>query len=169
MSFFMYLLFIRFTTMGILLVFQTNIEYYCTKKYIRFYSSGQFHKIFNTFQIPSRPWNVPSVQVNDVPVSDINAIRQRLLNQRSRFAERVAELRSNSQMGGLFRPRFLHPLYATVNPFDADLDDSQREQIYDSDMITTVTPNHRIQAWDVSDWSVPNIGSRKYYTIIFFL
>lgn len=121
------------------------------------------------FLIPSRPWNVPSVQVNDVPVSDINAIRQRLLNQRSRFAERVAELRSNSQMGGLFRPRFLHPLYATVNPFDADLDDSQREQIYDSDMITTVTPNHRIQAWDVSDWSVPNIGSRKYYTIFFFV
>ncbi|CAH1105696.1 unnamed protein product [Psylliodes chrysocephalus] len=120
---------------------------------------GSSNSISPPVTLQSRPWNVPSVQVNDVPVSDINAIRQRLLNQRSRFAERVAELRSNSQMGGLFRPRFLHPLYATVNPFDADLDDSQREQIYDSDMITTVTPNHRIQAWDVSDWSVPNIGS----------
>ncbi|XP_056648885.1 uncharacterized protein LOC130453268 [Diorhabda sublineata] len=107
----------------------------------------------------SRPWNVPLVAVNDVPVSEPSStFAQRLINQRARFAERVSELRSNPQMG-LFRPRFLHPLYASVNPFDADLDDPQREQIYDSDMVTTVTPNHRLQAWNVSDWSVPNIGS----------
>ncbi|CAG9864366.1 unnamed protein product [Phyllotreta striolata] len=103
-----------------------------------------------------RPWNVPSVQVNDVPVTEPTPF-QRM--NRTRFAERVSALRSSSQIGGLFRPRFLHPLYSSVNPFDADLDDPQREQIYDSDMITTVSPNHRIQCWDASDWSVPNIGS----------
>ncbi|XP_074040580.1 uncharacterized protein isoform X2 [Leptinotarsa decemlineata] len=108
----------------------------------------------------SRTWNVPTVHINDVPVMDpplSPSFAQRLNSHRQRFAERVSELRSNPQMG-LYRPRFLHPLYASVNPFDADLDDPQRDQIYDSDMITTVTPNHRIQAWDISDWSIPNIG-----------
>lgn len=68
--------------------------------------------------------------------------------------------RTNPRVG-LFRPRFLHPLYSSVNPFDADLDDPQREQIYDSDMITTVTPNHRVQAWDISNWTVPSISNCK--------
>lgn len=78
-----------------------------------------------------------------------------------RLSERLSELRSVST-GGLFRPRFLHPLYAGVNPFDADLDDPQREQIYDSDMITTVTPNHRIQVWDISSGVIPVISNRKF-------
>ncbi|KAG5878984.1 hypothetical protein JTB14_019641 [Gonioctena quinquepunctata] len=129
-------------------------------------TSSNLYRTSNVNLAPSsespnaRPWNVPLVQVNDVPISEPSPtpFAQRLISQRQRFAERVSELRSNPQMG-LFRPRFLHPLYASVNPFDADLDDPQREQIYDSDMITTVTPNHRIQAWDVSDWTVPNIGS----------
>ncbi|CAG9814525.1 unnamed protein product [Phaedon cochleariae] len=116
----------------------------------------------------SRPWNVPSVHVNDVPVTEpTSSFAQRLMSQRQRaVADRMSELRSNQQPpggggggGGLFRPRFLHPFYASVNPFDADLDDAHRDQVYDSDMVTTVTPNHRIQAWDVADWSVPNIGS----------
>lgn len=100
--------------------------------------------------------------MNDVPVAVSEPLNfsHRLITQRQRFAERVSELRSNPNLG-LFRPRFLHPLYASVNPFDADLDDPQREQIYDSDMITTVTPNHRIQAWDVSDWNVPAISNGK--------
>ncbi|KAL1494862.1 hypothetical protein ABEB36_010380 [Hypothenemus hampei] len=103
-----------------------------------------------------RPWNIPSVQVNDVPVLEPSLYSQRILAHRQRFAERVSELRTNTR-GSLFRPRFLHPLYASVNPFDADLDDPQREQIYDSDMVTTVTPNHRIQVWDISEGTIPSI------------
>ncbi|XP_076270670.1 uncharacterized protein LOC143202769 isoform X2 [Rhynchophorus ferrugineus] len=98
-------------------------------------------------------WNVPSVQVNDVPVSEPSFVAQRLLNHR----QRMSDLRN--PRAGIYRPRFLHPLYAHVNPFDADLDDPQREQIYDSDMIATVTPNHRIQAWDISNWTIPSISS----------
>lgn len=112
-----------------------------------------------------RPVNVPSVHVNDVPVSEPSAFTQRLMVQRQRFAERVSELRSNPRVG-LFRPRFLHPLYASVNPFDADLDDPQREQIYDSDMVTTVTPNHRIQAWDISNWTVPAISNSMKNVVV---
>ncbi|XP_050307428.1 uncharacterized protein LOC126744130 [Anthonomus grandis grandis] len=110
----------------------------------------------NTLAPPAtatRPWNIPSVQVNDVPV----AFEQRMLS-RQNFADTFSQLRSNPRVG-LFRPRFLHPLYASVNPFDADLDDLQREQIYDSDMITTATPNHRIQAWEISNWMVPTISN----------
>lgn len=72
----------------------------------------------------------------------------------------MSELRSNPRVG-IFRPRFLHPLYAHVNPFDADLDDPQRDrdQIYDGEMLATVTPNHRIQAWDISNWTVPSISN----------
>ncbi|XP_060518943.1 uncharacterized protein LOC132697438 isoform X2 [Cylas formicarius] len=119
----------------------------------------------------ARPWNVPTVQVNDVPVPEPSLSFPSQHQQRSsafsrqRFAERVSELRSNARLG-LFRPRFLHPLYASVNPFDADLDDPQREAIYDSDMITTVTPNHRIQAWDISNWSVPAIGNSLKNVIV---
>ncbi|XP_044267364.1 uncharacterized protein LOC123013094 [Tribolium madens] len=111
---------------------------------------------------PSRPWNVPSVQVNDVPVpiaEQPSLFQQRIMTHRQRLAERVSELRTFPQMGGL-RPRFLHPLYASVNPFDADLDDPQREtNNYDCDMITTVTPNHRIQMWDISSGNIPVINN----------
>ncbi|XP_030746788.1 uncharacterized protein LOC115875461 isoform X1 [Sitophilus oryzae] len=105
---------------------------------------------------PPRLWSVPSVQVNDVPVSEPSFFAQRLLPHR----QRVSELRSNPRVG-IFRPRFLHPLYAHVNPFDADLDDPQRDrdQIYDGEMLATVTPNHRIQAWDISNWTVPSISN----------
>ncbi|XP_050503756.1 uncharacterized protein LOC114330203 isoform X2 [Diabrotica virgifera virgifera] len=113
----------------------------------------------------SRPWNVPLVAVNDVPVTETPTFAQRLISQRARFAERLSEMRSNPQIVGLLRPGFLHPLYSSVNPFDADLDDP-REQIYDSDMITTVTPNHRIQAWDVSDWGIPTIASRTRNVVV---
>ncbi|CAH0557203.1 unnamed protein product [Brassicogethes aeneus] len=115
----------------------------------------------------SRMWTVPSVQVNDVPVSEPSTYQQRLMSQRQRFADRVSEMRHNPSIGGLFRPRFLHPLYANrVNPFDADLDDPQREPIYETDMITTVTPNHRLQAWDISDWSVPAISNSMKNVIV---
>ncbi|XP_072383698.1 uncharacterized protein [Diabrotica undecimpunctata] len=113
----------------------------------------------------SRPWNVPLVAVNDVPVTETPTFTQRFISQRARFAERLSEMRSNPQIVGLLRPGFLHPLYSSVNPFDADLDDP-REQIYDSDMITTVTPNHRIQAWDVSDWGIPTIASRTRNVVV---
>ncbi|ENN72875.1 hypothetical protein YQE_10445, partial [Dendroctonus ponderosae] len=111
-----------------------------------------------------RFWNVPSVQVNDVPVSEPSVFSVHRLMAHRRFAERVSELRYSSAQRanprvGLFRPRFLHPLYASLNPFDADLDDPQRDQIYDSDMIATVTPNHRIQVWDISNGQIPGISN----------
>ncbi|KAL3283034.1 hypothetical protein HHI36_006193 [Cryptolaemus montrouzieri] len=121
------------------------------------------------------PWNVPSVQVNDVPVSEfgpsqessesdnppslgINNNNNNSYPTRGVMA-RLAAIRAVNHPLGVFRPRFLHPLYASVNPFDADLDDPQREHIYDSDVITTVTPNHRIQVWDISDSVVPVISN----------
>ncbi|RZC40758.1 uncharacterized protein BDFB_003480 [Asbolus verrucosus] len=106
----------------------------------------------------TRHWNVPSVQVNDIPISEQPSLfHQRIMSHRQRLAERVSELRSFPQMSVL-RPRFLHPLYASVNPFDADLDDPQRETNYDCD-ITTVTPNHRIQVWDISSGNIPVINN----------
>lgn len=84
-----------------------------------------------------------------------------------RFVQRyrLSDLRNPPPSSNLFRPRFLHPLYAGVNPFDADLDDSQREQMYDGDTITTVTPNHRIQAWDISKGIIPDITNCKYLNV----
>lgn len=115
---------------------------------------------------PSRPWNVPSVQVNDVPIpisEQPSLFHQRIMTHRQRLAERVSELRTFPQMGSL-RPRFLHPLYASVNPFEAELDESQREtNSYDCDMITTVTPNHRIQMWDISSGNIPVINNRNIF------
>lgn len=105
----------------------------------------------------NRPWNVPTVQINDVPISESNSAWHSRLTQ---HRYRLSDLRS-SPSSNLFRPRFLHPLYGGVNPFDADIDDPQREQIYDGDMVLTVTPNHRIQAWDMSNGSIPDISNRK--------
>lgn len=102
-------------------------------------------------------WNVPTVQINDVPVSEPWAPSTRFIQR-----YRLSDLRNTPSSPNLFRPRFLHPLYAGVNPFDADLDDSQREQMYDGDTITTVTPNHRIQAWDISKGIIPDITNCKY-------
>ncbi|KAL3283035.1 hypothetical protein HHI36_006193 [Cryptolaemus montrouzieri] len=130
------------------------------------------------------PWNVPSVQVNDVPVSEfgpsqessesdnppslgINNNNNNSYPTRGVMA-RLAAIRAVNHPLGVFRPRFLHPLYASVNPFDADLDDPQREHIYDSDVITTVTPNHRIQVWDISDSVVPVISNRKINKFLSF-
>lgn len=102
-------------------------------------------------------WNVPTVQLNDVPISESSS----MFHPRFWTRHRLSELRSAST-AGLFRPRFLHPLYAGVNPFEADLDDAQRDHIYDNDiMITTVTPNHRIQVWDMSKGEIPMISNRK--------
>lgn len=138
-------------------------------------------------------WNVPTVQVNDIPLSEfiqqaentalssispanhtfqedteISSITQAPEQQppeqesNSTFNPNmamIAAIRAANQTLGAFRPRFLHPLYAGVNPFDADLDDPQRENIYDSDVITTATPNHRIQVWDISSGDVPTISN----------
>lgn len=38
-------------------------------------------------------WNIPAVQVNDVPVSEPGVFTQRLMAHRQRVAERVSELR----------------------------------------------------------------------------
>lgn len=104
------------------------------------------------------------IQINDAPFSLMSRQQriehhQNFLAQRQRFAERVSELRSLPNT--FYRPRFLHPFYSSsVNPFDADFDDpQQREQMYENDIITTVTPNHRIQAWDISNWTVPAISN----------
>lgn len=113
----------------------------------------------------NRSWNVPTVQINDVPISESNSTWHTRITQ---HRYRLSDLRSNPT-GSLFRPRFLHPLYAGVNPFDADLDDPQREQMYDGDMILTVTPNHRIQAWDISSGSIPDISNCMYCFITFII
>lgn len=106
---------------------------------------------------PAPGWNLPTVQLNDVPISESSS----MFHPRFWTRHRLSELRSAST-AGLFRPRFLHPLYAGVNPFEADLDDAQRDHIYDNDiMITTVTPNHRIQVWDMSKGEIPVISNRK--------
>lgn len=103
-------------------------------------------------------WNVPTVQLNDVPISESSS----MFHPRFWTRHRLSELRSAST-AGLFRPRFLHPLHAGVNPFEADLDEVQREHIYDNDiMITTVTPNHRIQVWDMSKGDIPAISNRMF-------
>ncbi|KAK9888730.1 hypothetical protein WA026_000956 [Henosepilachna vigintioctopunctata] len=113
-------------------------------------------------------WNLPSVQVNDVPLSDLGSSQENSENNSPSPVEnsslpnpmnRTNAMRTGAHSLGVFRPRFLHPMYSSVNPFDADLDDPQREHIYDSDVITTVTPNHRIQIWDISDSTVPNISN----------
>ncbi|XP_044750242.1 uncharacterized protein LOC123310695 isoform X2 [Coccinella septempunctata] len=122
---------------------------------------------------PLRYWRVPTVQVNDIPVSDLatplensesdnNSSSNLGVNSNNssypRVMARLAAIRSVSVYNpmGVLRPRLLHPLYATLNPFDADLE--QREHIYDSDVISTVTPNHRIQVWDISDSIIPSIS-----------
>lgn len=111
-----------------------------------------------------RVWNVPTVQVNDVPISESSS----MFHPRFWTRHRLSELRSASS--GLFRPRFLHPLYAGVNPFETDLDDTQREHVYDNDiMITTVTPNHRIQVWDMSKGEIPVINNRKSDAVVGFV
>ncbi|KAK4879040.1 hypothetical protein RN001_007186 [Aquatica leii] len=108
-----------------------------------------------TYNTQNRSWNVPTVQINDIPISESNSTWHSRISHAS---YRLSELRSNPT-GNLFRPRFLHPLYAGVNPFDTDIDDPQREQSYDGDMILTVTPNHRIQAWDISSGNIPDISN----------
>lgn len=82
-----------------------------------------------------------------------------MLSNRYHLADHIRPL---SAATGLFRPRFLIPLYAGVNPFDADLDESQREPpTYDGMMTATVSPNHRIQMWDISKCYIPNISNRE--------
>lgn len=119
-----------------------------------------------------RNWNtIPTVQVNDVPVSNTESSNTSQWHPRvwsSRYAladHPVAALRPLSAATGLFRPRFLIPLYAGVNPFDADLDEGQREppNTYDGVMTATVSPNHRIQMWDISKCHIPNISNRKLF------
>lgn len=106
---------------------------------------------------PRPAWNVPTVQINDIPISESNSTWHSRLSQ---HRYRLSDLRS-TPMGSLFRPRFLHPLYAGINPFEGDLDDQQREQIIDGDMILTITPNHRIQLWDISAGALPDISNCK--------
>ncbi|GJQ70077.1 hypothetical protein Trydic_g22553 [Trypoxylus dichotomus] len=106
----------------------------------------------------NRSWNVPIVQINDIPVSQYELQRHpRLLAGRQRGPERLSELRTYP-VGSFYRPRFLHPLHAS-NPFEADFDDSVREQIYDSDIMAPITPNHRIQVWEFSSGLIPNINN----------
>lgn len=112
-----------------------------------------------------RPWNVPTVQVNDVPVTaSESSIPPTSWQSRIMSNRYLDHIRPLSAATGLFRPRFLIPLYAGVNPFDADLDEGQREppNTYDGIMTTTVNPVHRIQMWDISKCCIPNISNREY-------
>lgn len=110
---------------------------------------------------PPNSYNIPTIQVNDysefyVPWRPASPT----------LSERFSGLRTHTTMGSFFRPRFLHPLHAVNNPFDADLDSNQREQMYDSDIITSVTPNHRIQIWEFDLRTIPNINNCKYYILL---
>nr|XP_022918666.1 uncharacterized protein LOC111427675 [Onthophagus taurus]XP_022918667.1 uncharacterized protein LOC111427675 [Onthophagus taurus] len=130
-------------------------------------TTGNFFNILNDDDSSStnnngsprtRYWNAPIIQVNDEPITQFPQYQsfQSYLTNRQRMSERFAELRTYP-VAGLFRPRFLHPLYS--GPIDNDLDESVREQLYDtSDMMTPVTPNHRIQVWDFSQNVIPNIN-----------
>lgn len=134
-------------------------------------SQSSPERIPNPFSPRERPWNVPTVQVNDVPISNATETSiqgqpyARLWPSRYALSEHPAALRPLSAATGLFRPRFLIPLYAGVNPFDADLDEGQREPsgTYDGVMTATVSPNHRIQMWDISKCHIPNISNRKFF------
>lgn len=113
----------------------------------------------NSDSSPATTFNIPTIQVNDYsefysPWRPRAAVS---LGGRDRLPERFSELRTH----GLLRPRFLHPLDAVNNPLDADLNENQREQIYDSDIITSVTPNHRIQIWEFDFGNIPNINNCK--------
>ncbi|KAF5299244.1 hypothetical protein FQA39_LY02417 [Lamprigera yunnana] len=99
----------------------------------------------------NRLWNLPTPQFNDVLFCDSGITWHSRISHNS---YRLTELRCNPT-GSVFRPGFLHPLYAGVNPFD----DPQREQSYDGDMILTVTPNYRIQAQDISAENIPDISN----------
>lgn len=103
------------------------------------------------------------IQINDAPFTLMSRQQQRIEQQQNFMQQqrRIAnELRPLPSIG-LYRPRFLHPLYPSSTSLETDFDDpQQREQlIYDTDIITTVTPNHRIQAWDISNWTVPAINN----------
>lgn len=107
----------------------------------------------------NRPWNIPTVQINDIPISQYQSpwLPRFLATHRQRLPERFSEIRTYP-MGSVFRPRFLHPLHGS-NPFETDFDESVREQIYDSDIMTPITPNHRIQLWEFSSGAIPNINN----------
>lgn len=110
----------------------------------------------------NRPWDVPTVQVNDVPVSDINYSPWQPRIQR--LTERLNELRANHP--SVFRPRYLHPYYNggfPNNPFDSDMDEVPREHIYDGDYVASIAPSHRIQMWKFSCNNIPCISNRKFY------
>ncbi|KAI4465050.1 activating molecule in becn1-regulated autophagy protein 1 [Holotrichia oblita] len=103
-------------------------------------------------------WNIPTVQINDVPISQYQSQwHPRLLTSRQRVPERFLELRTYP-IESIYRHRLLRPPH-TNNPFEADFDESVREQLYDSDIMTPITPNHRIQVWEFSSGVVPNINN----------
>ncbi|KAK9686326.1 hypothetical protein QE152_g37271 [Popillia japonica] len=103
-------------------------------------------------------WNIPTVQINDVPISQYQSQwHPRLLTSRQRAPERFLELRTYP-IESIYRHRLLRPPH-TNNPFEADFDESVREQLYDSDIMTPITPNHRIQVWEFSTGVVPNINN----------
>ncbi|KAJ9589882.1 hypothetical protein L9F63_017000, partial [Diploptera punctata] len=74
-----------------------------------------------------------------------------------------------------WRPRFLHPRYMAPNPFSDDNDEpligSTLENINfirDSFIITDapMSPNHRIQAWDFSKLSIPDISNAEKNVVV---
>ena len=101
-------------------------------------------------------WNIPSVQINDVPVSQYQANSRNIMS-RQRLSDRLSELRIH---GNLFRTRYLHPLYN--NPYDSELDDFVREQIYNNEIITTSTSHQRIQMWPFGGGVLPRIHNSEY-------
>ncbi|KDR15571.1 uncharacterized protein LOC110833496 isoform X2 [Zootermopsis nevadensis] len=74
-----------------------------------------------------------------------------------------------------WRPRFLHPRYVAPHPFSDDQDEpligptlENINIIRDSFIITDapMSPNHRIQAWDFSRLSIPDISNAEKNVIV---
>lgn len=112
-------------------------------------------------EIFNRWHTLPQVQVNDVPVeNDEHVSSSRPVRPQPSFPT----LRQRHGVG-LFRPRFLHPLYG-VAVLETDMDDQQRYQqnIFgiDTDFPASICPNHRIQIWNMSDGHIPPIANRMY-------
>lgn len=134
-------------------------------------------------------WNVPDLHLNNQPLpssgrdqdSVYHPRNHRFLINRDLLDEQLILHRGGPRHAHapiFSRPRFLHPLYSWnnghvngVNSFveerdgvDADRPEARGggEQVYESDIIAAVTPNHRIQVWEFNKMGeghgiIPNI------------
>ncbi|XP_069677207.1 uncharacterized protein [Periplaneta americana] len=132
-------------------------------------------------------FTVPLVRVNDVLIPDTSLLSQPQPLQRPQSPPPhprnpfISQQQPQSPIRYLsssvpdtwrtgWRPRFLHPRYMAPNPFSDDQEEpfigpalENINFIRDSFIITDapMSPNHRIQAWDFSKLSIPDISNEK--------